>query len=245
MLNELLLLSGNDIPFEEAKISIHQPTIKEIAYIGEENFFTGCEFLRFSKDNLSEEDKINLEKQSNFEIIMLILKEQNIVVQKNRICVLMLLTLLFPKYQIKFTENKIILIDIDTQEEHDINDNNFSKFLEILNSMFCLNNTSADYNPSGDIAKRIANKLKKRHQKLAEEKNNEDTKVAIFSRYISILSVGEQKDMNSLLNYTVYQLFDEFKRFELKMNYDIYIDAKMAGAKDLKEVDDWMKDIHS
>ena len=52
MLNELLLLSGNDIPFEEAKISIHQPTIKEIAYIGEENFFTGCEFLRFSKDNL-------------------------------------------------------------------------------------------------------------------------------------------------------------------------------------------------
>lgn len=245
MLNELLLLSGNDIPFEEAKISIHQPTIKEIAYIGEENFFTGCEFLRFSKDNLSEEDKINLEKQSNFEIIMLILKEQNIVVQKNRICVLMLLTLLFPKYQIKFTENKIILTDIDTQEEHDINDNNFSKFLEILNSMFCLNNTSADYNPSGDIAKRIANKLKKRHQKLAEEKNNEDTKVAIFSRYISILSVGEQKDMNSLLNYTVYQLFDEFKRFELKMNYDIYIDAKMAGAKDLKEVDDWMKDIHS
>src|SRR5699024_10886297 len=105
MLNELLLLSGNDIPFEEAKISIHQPTIKEIAYIGEENFFTGCEFLRFSKDNLSEEDKINLEKQSNFEIIMLILKEQNVVVQKNRICVLMLLTLLFPKYQIKFTEN--------------------------------------------------------------------------------------------------------------------------------------------
>lgn len=245
MLNELLLLSGNDIPFEEAKISIHQPTIKEIAYIGEENFFTGCEFLRFSKDNLSEEDKINLEKQSNFEIIMLILKEQNVVVQKNKICVLMLLTLLFPKYQIKFTENKIILTDMDTQEEYDINDNNFSKFLEILNSMFCLSNTSADYNPSGDIAKRIANKLKKRHQKLAEEKNNENTKVAIFSRYISILSVGGQKDMNSLLNYTVYQLFDEFKRFELKMNYDIYIDAKMAGAKDLKEVDDWMKDIHS
>ena len=39
MLNDLLLLSGNDIPFEQAQISIHQPTIKEIAYIGEENFF--------------------------------------------------------------------------------------------------------------------------------------------------------------------------------------------------------------
>ena len=27
--------------------------------------------------------------------------------------------------------------------------------------------------------------------------------------------------------------------------YDIYVQAKMAGAKDLEEVDNWMKDIHS
>jgi hypothetical protein len=42
MENELLYLSGNDIPFIEAKVIIHQPTIKEIAYIGEKSFFTGC-----------------------------------------------------------------------------------------------------------------------------------------------------------------------------------------------------------
>ena len=51
--------------------------------------------------------------------------------------------------------------------------------------------------------------------------------------------------MNALLNYTTYQLFDEFKRYELKMGHDIYVQAKMAGAKDLKEVEDWMQDIHS
>ena len=44
--------------------------------------------------------------------------------------------------------------------------------------------------------------------------------------------------MNSLLGYSVYQLFDEFERFKLKMSYDIYFQAKMAGAKDLKEVED-------
>ena len=42
MLNDLLLLSGNDIPFTGAQLTIHQPTIKEIAYVGEENFYTGC-----------------------------------------------------------------------------------------------------------------------------------------------------------------------------------------------------------
>ena len=34
MLDELLLLSGNDIPFYKANISIHQPRLKEIGYIG-------------------------------------------------------------------------------------------------------------------------------------------------------------------------------------------------------------------
>ena len=48
-MNELLLLSGNDIPFYSAKVNIRQPKIKEIALIGEENFFVGCHLLNFSK----------------------------------------------------------------------------------------------------------------------------------------------------------------------------------------------------
>lgn len=44
--------------------------------------------------------------------------------------------------------------------------------------------------------------------------------MSILSRYISILAVGERKDINDLMNYTIYQLMDEFNRFELKMRYD-------------------------
>ena len=68
--------------------------------------------------------------------------------------------------------------------------------------------------------------------------------MAILSRYVSILAVGEQKNINDLMNYTVYQLFDEFDRFELKEQFDLYIRAQLAGARDLKEVDNWKKDIH-
>ena len=50
--NDLLFLSGNDIPFIEAQLIIHQPTIKEIGLIGEEVFFTGCQLLNFSKNLL-------------------------------------------------------------------------------------------------------------------------------------------------------------------------------------------------
>ena len=246
MLNDLLLLSGNDIPFEEARIIIHQPTVKEIAYIGEETFYTGCEFLKFSKDILEDQDKVNLEKYSDFEILMSIMKEKNVTIQKNKICMLMVLSLIFTDYIVTLTNDKISLKK--NEEEFFIDNNNFETFKKIVIEMFCLKGdgeNTFDYNPQGEISKRIADKLKKRHQKLAEKSDNENKKVAILSKYVSILTVGQQKDMNSLLQYTIYQLFDEFKRFELKVNYDVYLQAKMAGAKDLKEVDDWMKDIHS
>ena len=241
--NELLLLSGNDIPFIEAQVTIHQTTIKEIAYIGEEAFFTGCELINFSKNILPEQDKVNLEDKTNFDILIAILRERNAVMQRNRNCVEMVLALIFPWYTINITSDAIVLEK--EEERHLINNDNFETFKTIFNMMFSFSkDESRDYNPSGEVAKRIAEKLKQRHQKLAELKEGKK-KIDILSRYVSILAVGEHKDMNSLLNLSVYQLFDEFERFKLKMSYDIYLQAKMAGAKDLKEVEDWMKDIHS
>jgi len=236
MINNLLLLSGNDIPFIGGQGSIHQPTIREIAYLGEETFFTGCEILNFSKNLLSEEDKMNLEDQTNFDILIAILREQNAVMQKNRNCVEMTLALLFPSYLITIKEQEIVM----EKEEHKIiiNNENFEEFKSIISSMSSYKQgaESSELNPSGVMAKRIAEKLKKRHQKLAE--NKPEQKIDILSRYISILAVGEAKDMNALFNYTMYQLFDEFKRYELKMHNDTYVQACLAGAKDLKEVED-------
>lgn len=240
--NDLLFLSGNDIPFVEAQLVIHQPTIKEIAYIGEESFFVGCDLINFSKNSLSEQDKMNLEQQTNFDILLAILREHNAEMLKNRDCVLLVFALLFPEYQIDIQEKEIVLTK--EQEKYSINNNNFDAFKLIFNKMLAFKrNENQDFNPSGELAKKIADKFYQRRKKLAE--NKPAKKIDIFSRYISILAVGEQKNMQELLNYTVYQLFDEFERYELKLHYDIYLQAKMAGAKDLKEVEDWMKDIHS
>ena len=241
--NDLLLLSGNDIPFPEAKIVIHQPRIREIAFMGEDGFYGGCEFLKFSKDNLTEEDRINLERYSNFEVLMSIMKENNEIVNKHKIYVQMLFTLLFPQYKMVISDGAFELQLEDNK--FFIDKNNFESFKEILDDMFCLKgDSSEEYKPIGEAAKKIAEKLKKRHQKLNQEKTESEKKISVLNRYVSILSVGENKDMNSLLDYTVYQLFDEFKRYQLKEGYDIYFQAKMAGAQDLKEPEDWMQDIH-
>jgi len=245
MIDGLLLLSGNDIPFFGAGLSIHQPTLKEIAYLGEENFFTGYEWINISKNILSEEDKINLEQQTDFDILIAILGEHNAVMLKNRNCVEMVLALLFPEYQISFERDRINFIKED-EEIHSINNDNFIEFKQIFNTMFPIREDSKnkDYNPSGELAKKIASKLARGRQKAAAAKGIKNQKIDVLARYLSILTVGQKKDMNNYLNYTVYQLFDEQKRFVLKSGYDMYIKAKLAGAQDLKEVEDWMQDIH-
>lgn len=218
MNNDLLLLSGNDIPIEEVHLLLHPPTIKEISYIGEEAFFGGCEFLKFNKNKLNTEDRNRLENISNFEILMSIMREKNPSVQKAKADATMVLALLFPTYEVQIDEINMIIKFKQEDNEFYLNKDNYNYFIKVLNEVLCLGGgaNDSDYNPSGNLASQIADKLRDRHNKLAA-RNKDNQKVAILSRYVSILAVGENKDMNSLLNYTIYQLFDEFKRFQLKL----------------------------
>ena len=240
-LNELLLLSGNDIPFRMGQCSIHQPRLSEIAYIGEEAFQIGSRFLLFDKDNLQLEDKSGLENQSNFHIFMSVMN--NTQSAKHKTDAMMVLTLMFPNAEVKIDKDKILL-QLENFESS-INEYNFDEFQDIVRQMFCLDSMGGDgqFNPADALAKRIAEKMKKRQQKLAEMKGEQ--KINLFGRYVSILAVGLQMSMNELMNYTVYQIFNKIERFRMKQEFDIYIQAKMAGAKDMEEVKNWMEDIHS
>jgi len=108
MNNELLLLSGNDIPFIEAGLTIHPLTMREIALLGEEAFFTGCELLKFSKDILSIEDKVNLSNYSDFQILMSIMSDNSVAMQNNVSSARMVLDLLFPLYTVTISPFGII-----------------------------------------------------------------------------------------------------------------------------------------
>ena len=243
MVNDLMLLSGIDIPFPQAQIAIHQPTIKEIGLIGEESFYSGCGALNFSKNSLSSEDRIALKDFTDFEILMSMINNKSFNTQQTRIDILMILTLLFPDYQIKISQQEINLIK--EGESHLINSGNFEEFKKILIAMFCLKGkgSETEYNPSGDKAREIIEKLNKRKQKLAEQ--NGDQKVSVLNRFASILAIGQKQDLNEILDYTVYQLFDQFDRFTLKEQFDIHLKAQLAGARDLGEIEDWKKDLHS
>jgi hypothetical protein len=240
-LDELILQSGNDVPFPEAQVTIHPPRIQEIAYIGEENFLIGSHFLLFDKNNLSDEDKIGLEDQSNFHILMSVMNSQEKA--KHKTDGILVLTLLFPQYEIKIQKDRILLQK--DKFSSSINEQNYESFKKIIKQIFCLETEEdcGEFNPADALAKRIAEKIKKGRQ--AKNQLSDSPKdFKIYSRYVSILSVGLGKNKNELINYTVYQLNDEFKRYQAKINWDYYLKAKLAGAENLEEVDNWMEDIH-
>lgn len=251
MYDELSLQTKADIPFIEGQLIIHQPSIREIALIGEDTFNFGCSLLNFSKETfLSAQDKNNLADKTNFDVLLSIINDkQNNELKTSINNVKMVLALLFPEYTISFTERQIMIIKPGEQMEVGYIDNsNFDIFQKTLKDMFCLSKfqSTPEYKPAGPMAQRIADKLNERHKKLSAQKDKKnEPKESILSRYISILAIGLKKDINKLSNYSVYQLHDEFERFQLKQEFDLFVEQKLAGAKDVKEVDNWMKNLHS
>lgn len=238
-LDELLLLSGNEIPFPEARINVHQPRLKEIALIGEENFHIGSHFLCFDKSQVN----VNSNNQSNFDIFMSVINSKEKV--RHRVNAIIVFSMLFPKAKFVLQKDKILLQEGELITE--INKMNFEKFQNIVSQIFCINDSlggKPEYNPADSVAAAIAEKLKKKQAKKQALAGSQE-KANIYSRCISVLAVGLKKDINIYMDYTVYQLRDEYHRYILKNNFDIYLKAKLAGAEDLEEVDDWMEDIHS
>lgn len=245
-------MTGIDLPFEEGHLVIHQPTMTEISYIGEEAFFSGCQLLKFSKNMLDEKDKLSSESLTDFDILMSIVKSKEAASSRQVIHLNMTLAILFPLYEFNFSNGFIEFLKINkennTIETGFINNDNFDKFKEKIDLILCLNQVvQEEPEVVGEVSKRIAEKLKERHRKLAQMRGGDadEEKVAIFSRYMSILAVAESKDLNVLAKYTIFQLNDEFKRWQLKNYADKYFQAQVAGASGMDEPDDWTQDIYS
>ena len=235
----LALMTGVDIPIKELQISIHQPTIKEISYMGEEDFFSALQFLNINKNNyLDQKDNI-----TNFDLFIKLINNEKTINQKTM--VLNLLTILFPNVKSFITPQSIILNDINSKNSIIIDNNNFNILQNIIQDIFCLNSESIgqnmNFNPKGNKAREIANKIMKGRQKIAKEKG--ENKISIFSRYLSILSIGTQQSLGNLINLTVYQIYNLMERYSLYLNWDIDIRSRLAGAKNNNQPDNWMKDL--
>lgn len=237
----LALMTGVDIPIPELQTAIHQPTIKEISYIGEQDFFVGLQTLSVNKSLIKQGNSL-LESTTNFQIFMTIMKEQETKDKKEAI--LSLFQLIFPGSQILMTPMSII-INKEGQQAL-IDENNFEILQECVKNIFCINSGPMDqttFNPADEKAKEIAEKLMRGRQRVAEQKGEANS--SAFSRYLSILTIGlNSMSLSEAMNLTMYQMYDLVERYTLYLNWDLDIRSRLAGAKPDSKPDDWMKNIH-
>ena len=128
----------------------------------------------------------------------------------------MVLALLFPSYAISLNKDSIALKKEGTEEVYFLNSENFDIFQRIIKQMFSFgpDDQESDFNPDGALASKIAEKLRKRHQKLAEKDAN--SKVDVYSRFASVLAIAMNLSIKDVMEFTPYQLFDQLNRYELK-----------------------------
>ena len=149
--------------------------------LGQDLFYLGLNFLCFSKDNLNEQDKRNLINQSDFEILMSIINSKEISVRMSVNSAELLLSLLFPDFEIKKMPNMLLLTRVlqnQTKEQVILNVDNFDQFKSIIEEMFCLKGMKdGSYNPANKKAAQIAKKLQERRKALCPNSISGKSKV--------------------------------------------------------------------
>ena len=236
------LMCGIDFPIPECSLIVHQPTIKEIAFVGERDFLIGAQTLGLNK-SMFVQDKTHLDEITNFQIFMTIMRNPETKQQKE--CVLKVLQLLFATYNITLTPNSLLFLKDD--KSIIVDNDNFEFLREACRSIFCMKDGPMDqqaFNPANKKAQEIAKKLMRGREIVAAQKGNSNS--SIFTQYVSILTVGlNSMSLKELTELTMFQLYDLIERYGLYTNWDLDIKQRLAGGKPEKAPDNWMKNIHN
>ena len=235
------LMTGIAIPIPECQLILHQPSIKEISYLGEQTYFTGAQVLCLNK-RMFVKDEVDLDAINNFQIFMMVMVEKETGDKKKS--TLDTLRLLFPEYKVLLTPQSL-LFQKDGQEPIMIDVNNFEILQEYLRQVFCVKTGPMDqqaFNPANAEAKRIADKLMRGRERIAAEKGTSMSSIIV--QYLSILPVAVHVPKSELESYSLFAFYDLIERFALWINWDLDVRTRLAGGKPDSHPENWMKSLH-
>lgn len=233
-------MTGVDIALPDTELVLHQPTLKEISYIGERAFFVGVQCICIKKAMIQVVEGAEM-PDSNFKVFTTLMMSKEAKDKKRD--TLAVLNLLFPNYQIVFTPRSILLNNGELKAI--IDESNFDSLQDICESAFCLQSSDqGTFNPGNEAARKIAEKLMRNRERVAKQKVASGEGSA-FSQYLSTLTVGvPSMSLFDCISLTIYQLYDLVERYRLYMNWDIDLRVRLAGGKPDNETENWMKNIH-
>ncbi len=239
-----LYLASRDIAVQQCGILIKQPTVREVLMFGEEDFLSVLQLfnqLPMFADTLKKDNPV-LQEAPDFQILLLMCQQDAMVRHQLE----NFFELVCPDYEVKFAD-AAIEFQQEKQLRGQLHPFNFEFFQKTIKELFDpYSAQKEEYNPKSDKAKEIARKLKEGKERKAKQQQG-DTSQSLFGTYLSILSIGIQTDINVLLEYTPFQLYDAFERFALKESQDYYKMLSSSGFLDTSKVEEpesWLKNLY-
>lgn len=241
---QLALMAGVEIPLPQFQLIIHSPTIKEIAFMGESDFFSAMQYLCIDKTSFIQGENV-LSNLNNFQILMKVLEQPENKGKKQTIQTLLMI--LFPNAQIAIMPRSINIIT--GEQIVMIDEGNFEDFQRIIKEVLCVSSVfqgkNIIYKPKGEKAKKIAAKIAKNRQKIAQQKAQGEGDTSILTRYLSILRIGPRIPLTESIEYNLFQLFDQVERYNAYVEWDTDLQVRLAGGTPDKQVETWMRNLYS
>lgn len=250
-------MTGGEIFLKDPSVKIQQPTMKQIALKGESEFFRSMnifyiepepliEFIN-QLETLEEDEKEALLKTITAYDNLLFLMQASTVDGTDKYKVVELtqsaFDLLIPEYRFNFDPQKQEMSLISLKDSHSIvvDGELFMNIKSVAEQIFLLDKFfgKSEKEELSPAAQKIADKIAESERKI-REKNGEKEEGSYFARILSIM--GMHGDLDYLSNLTVYQLHNQFERFNLFTNYNQSVRASLAGATNV-ELEDWYKKI--
>lgn len=245
-----LAISGQQIPVKDCNIFITQPTVRDIIALGENDYFLANSFICHTGDYTKDLRKGNLAllNMSNFQILLMMVQQKELGLKE--VCD-KFFSLVFPDYKVIFTEDSI---DFAVPGQNDklhlvgrVTPFTFESFYETLCFVFEPKSSEDSYNPEGDLAEQIAEKLKKGREKVNQMKGIKTEQATVFGNMASCLAVGMHMDINYFFQLTPFQLYDIHRRYNLKEQNDFYkkvASTPLMDVSHMEEPTNWMEDLY-
>lgn len=239
--DELQLITGIDIPIEGLGLTIRQPKVREIAMLGEQNYFVALQIFRMTKQSLH----IESPEVTNWMILQESMKQKIDGVKNTRQLVTNFLQLFFNE-KVMFGPRSIIV-----QQEGEmvnIEPEDFDGLQEIIGQIggsSLLSPPEETFNPKNKRAAEIAEKMKKARKRLAEVKARENgtaemANKGFLARYIRAVAIATPNSLEEVNAMTLLQLNSIMQTYLGWEAYDLEVKSRLAGAKNDKELVHWM-----
>lgn len=253
-----LYLSGAQVPIKACGIYITPMTVRQVVQHGEDEFFTQVKMLSdISLITKSlKEGKSQVDGRNDFQILLGVLADPRGVEIKQSI--IDALGTICPDFDVECDRRAInFFVTLDEEAAKpvrvgQINPFNYELFAKTVNDLFLPQRPDEDIeyniNESSRASRQLMEKIKRNRERLkqaASSKSGGGT--SLLAQQASILSLGTGLDINTIMSYTLFQLYDAFDRYMLKSSYEMYRQMCMIPFSDpskLDEPESWLVNLY-